>query len=228
MKKINVRYILSHRFTGLSVFIIIVSMFLCGHLNAAPSDNKNLFGVNFVRIQSQFNGVAYYKGFKTIQSPQVEDFNLLEVEVKLKEANTPLNRDSIRALYSKLETVFSKEGLKIIEVRPGNQFGGGNSVIPTVSINVETAVGGNDSYFALVYLTVDKWYSTWSGSQMAQSPAIAWWQKKILVSNAKNLVPSVEGAADALISEFISSWKSANAPAPEPPKTEEKPKKKKK
>ncbi len=178
-------------------------------LGALESDNKNLKGLNYARIQCEYNGVPFYKGYKSPKEQKVEEFNLEKAKTKLSKAGIPIGKDHIRAVYNLMETLLINAGIRIIEIRTSDEKSG-STILPTVSINVEVMAASQKMYFCLVYLTVSRWISTWVGTENIQTPMIAWWQKKMLVTAPDELNNSIEKAVKELIADFTLQLEKAN------------------
>ena len=180
-------------------------------------DNRNLKGVNYVRIRCEFNGVPFYKGVESPQAEKAEEFNAKEAENRLKELGIPISKDNIKAIYEIMESGLKKAGLGVVEIKnsPGQHQA---TIIPTVSVNVDILKASKELYFILVQLTVSKWISTWSGTENIHTPVIIWWQKEMLSAGPEELVEAVEKTEKQLIADFILRLKEAV----EPPETEEK------
>ena len=193
------------------IFIVIMGfVFIFPQvLGAVELDNKNLKGLNYARVQCEFNGVTFYKGYKSPKEQKVEEFNLEKAEAKLTEAGIPIDKDHIRAVYNQMETLFRKAGIRIVEIRTGDDKAK-STILPTVSINVEVMAASKKMYFCLVYITVSKWISAWVGTENINTPMIAWWQKKMLVAAPDKLNTSIEKAVKKLIDEFTLQLKQAN------------------
>jgi len=176
---------------------------------AAELDNKNLKGVNYVRIKCQFNGVPFYKGYKSPLAEKAEEFNAEEAESQLKQAGIPMSKDNIRAIYEIMESSLKKAGIRILEIK-NNADQKGTTIIPTLSINVDVMGASKELYFTLVQLTVSKWISTWLGAENISTRVISWWQKEMLASGPKELNETIEKAVKLLIDDFISQLKAAN------------------
>jgi hypothetical protein len=187
------------------VFVVIFPLVS----GALELDNKNLKGLNYARIQCEFNNVPFYKGYKSPKEQKLEEFNLEMAETKLREAGIPIGKDHIRAVYNQMETLLKKAGIRIVDIRTSDEKGG-STILPTVSISVEVMAASKKTYFTLVYITVSKWISTWVGTENIHTPMIAWWQKKMLVTAPGELNTSIEKAVKKLIDEFTLQLKQAN------------------
>jgi hypothetical protein len=187
------------------VFMLFISAFLfLPFIHTAEPDNKNLTGLNYVRIQCQVNGISYYKGFKNLQARQAEEFNVKELDAALKTGGFPITKDNIRAVYSKMESMLIKNNIRILDIRQEDTGeNSGSSIIPTVSMNIDVMEGTKDVYFAVVWITVDKWISTWSGAQNTQFRAVIWQKKKMLAATPKELFKSIDTAVNELMSYFF-------------------------
>ena len=184
------------------IFTLTLAVLFIVMVRPVELDKKNLKGLNYVRIQSEFNGVPYYRGYKSPKDQEVEEFNLEETETRLNKAGIPLSKDNIRAVYDQLAKRLSASGVEIVKIRnqdEKNAF----TIIPTVSINVEVMAVPGERYFILVYLTVSRWISTWSDTQNLHTPVIIWWQKKMLAATKGKLNKSLAEAADTLIDDFL-------------------------
>jgi hypothetical protein len=194
---------------------VFVSVFISAAADIEP-DNKLLKGVNFVRIQCQFNGVPYYQGYKGIQTQDMEEYNAGEAEAVLKEAKIPIAKKDFRDMFGRMDSLLKKGGLRILEVR---QEGSDSTVIPTVGLNLDalaiTVTGGHDMYVVLVYVTVSRWISTWSGTDNIQSRVIVWWKKKMVTAGAEELNKSIAEAVGELMANFLANWKEVNEVTPE-------------
>jgi hypothetical protein len=185
-------------------------------IGATEFNFKNLSGITNVRIQCQFNGIPYFKGFKNVQALKTEEYNMKEIETKLKDDGVPITNENIRAIYSKMESSLIKEGVRILEIRPDSSEGApGSTIIPSVSVNVDVIKGPQESYFVLVWIEVEKWMSFWVGDKNILSPMIIWRQKKMLSVDSKGLYKSIDSASNELTGLFLSQLKSANAPVEE-------------
>lgn len=184
---------------------------------ALEPDNKNLKGLNYARVQCEYNGVPFYKGYKSPKEQKIEEFNLEMAETKLSDTGIPITKDNIRAVYDQMDALLQKAGIRIVEIRTSDDKAG-STILPTVSINVEVMEASKKMYFCLVYITVSKWISTWVGTENINTPMIAWWQKKMLVTAADQLNTSIEKAVKELIDDFTLQLKKAN---PEEEETED-------
>jgi hypothetical protein len=190
------------------LFIALVILFpLVG--KAVELDNKNLKGIKYLRIQCEFNGIPYYKGFKSPKDQKVAEFNLEEAAGQLKEAGIPITKTNIRTLYQQLESPLIDGGVQIVKIREQKEKDD-FTIIPTVSINIEILKVSEKQYFILAYLTVLKWISTWSGTQNLHTPVIMWWQKKLLAAPGDELNKILEDAASTLVGDFLVKLKEEN------------------
>ena len=190
------------------VILGFVVLFPLG-LGAVESDNKNLKGLNYARIQCEYNGVPFYKGYKSPKEQKVEEFNLEKAKTKLSKAGIPIGKDHIRAVYNQMETLLINAGIRIVEIRTSDEKSG-STILPTVSINVEVMAASPKMYFCLVYLTVSRWISTWVGTENIQTPMIAWWKKKMVAAAPGELNNSIEKAVKELIDNFTLQLEEAN------------------
>ena len=196
-------------------------------LSALELDNKNLKGLNYARIQCEFNGVPYFKGYKSAKAEKVEEFNLVELEKKLADAGIPLAKELPRSLYNRMESKLKTAGLRVVGIR-GSDDRDDSTILATVSIAAEIIPVSEDSFAALVYVTVSQWMSTWVGSENINTPVITWWQKKILTAAPADLNQAVDKACTGLIDDFVVQLTEANKDKEEEPlpgKQESKPKK---
>jgi hypothetical protein len=191
------------------VFVLALVVLFTLLASTLELDNKNLKGLKYLRIQCEFNGIPYFKGYKCPKDREVVEYNAREAEDHLHEAGVPLSKDKIRAVYNRLESRLSQAGVQIVKIKNQDEKGD-STILPTVSINVEVLPVTEEQYVTLVYLTVSKWMSTWSGTENINTPVITWWQKTILVSSGEELNRSVEKAANALIADFLAALKAEN------------------
>lgn len=176
---------------------------------AVELDNKNLKGLNYARVQCEYNSVPFYKGYKSPKEQKVEEFNLEKAEAVLKKAGIPIDKDHIRAIYNQMETLLKEAGIRIVDIRTSDEKSG-STILPSVSIHVEVMKASQKMYFCLVSITVSKWISTWVGTENINTPMIAWWQKKMLVTAPDELNNSIEKAVKELIDDFTRQLKQAN------------------
>ena len=191
------------------VFVLMLAVIFSLLVGAVELDKKNLKGLSYVRIQCEFNGVPFYRGYKSPKDQEVEEFNAEEAEAKLKEAGIPLTITNIRAVYDRLETRLTDAEVQIVGIRSRDEKNN-VTILPTVSIEVEVLDVSKKRYFILVSLTVSKWMSTWSGTQNLHTQVITWWQKNMLAAAAEELDKSVEKAVNALIDDFLVKLKGEN------------------
>ena len=189
-------------------------------LGAMELDNKNLKDLKYTRIQCEFNGIAFYKGYKSTTAQKMTEFNLEEIKTALSEAAVPININDIRGLYKQMESGLKKAGIGIMEIRKQDEKGG-STILPMVSIAVEVLEVSKESYAALVYLTVSKWMSTWAGTRNIHTPVITWWQKKMIPTAPEDLNKTIKNTAKDLIDEFIMQFADANTEKEEEETTEE-------
>ena len=178
-------------------------------VGAQELDNKNLKGLNYARVQCEFNGVTFYKGYKSPKEQKIEEFNLEKAKATLTEAGIPIDKDHIRAVYNQMETLLKKAGIRVVEIRTSDDKSK-STILPTVSINVEVMKASKKMYFCLVSITVSKWISAWDETENVDTPMIAWWQKKMLAAAPDNLNSSIEKAVKELIDDFSLQLKQAN------------------
>jgi len=193
------------------IFVAILGFVLIFPLvsRAVELDNKNLKGLNYARIQCEYNGVLFYKGYKSPKEQKLEEFNLEKVEAALNKAGIPIDKDHIRVVYNQMETLLRNAGIRIVEIRTSDEKSG-STILPTVSINVEVMEASKKMYFCLVSITVSKWISAWVGTENINTPMIAWWQKKMLVTTPNELNNSIKKAVKELIDDFTLNLKEAN------------------
>ena len=183
-------------------------------LGAMTPDKRYLKGLKYARIQCEFTGVPFYKGYKSPKEENMEEFNLEEAVSGLKQAGIPIGKDNIRALYDQLESMLKKTGLRIVTVKNSSDMDD-SSILPTISIGVEVITAPKSLYFVRVDLTVSQWMSTWVGTENLHAPVITWWQEKMLAAEPKELNKLIETAARELCDEFTLQWLSVN-PKEEP------------
>lgn len=178
-------------------------------LVSAPveSDQALLEGINYVRIQCQFNGVPYYKGYQDLKIQEMQEFNADAVETTLKEAGIPIAKKKFQAMYDRMESLLKTGGFRILEIRQDD-----TTIIPTISLNLEAkaVTNGRKLYVVFVYVTVSKWISTWVGTRNIQSPVIAWWKHKIMAVRPGELDKSIDAAVKELLETFLAQWQEAN------------------
>jgi ABC-type transport system substrate-binding protein len=193
------------------IFIVILGfVFIFPRVSGAVElDNKNLEGLNYARVQCEYNGVPFYKGYKSPKEQKLEEFNLEKAETALNKAGIPIDKDHIRAVYNQMETMLKNAGIRIVKIRTSDEKAG-STILPTISINVEVIEASKKMYFCLVSITVSKWISTWVGTENINTPMIAWWQKKMLVTAPDELNTSIEKAVKELIDDFTLNLKEAN------------------
>jgi hypothetical protein len=168
-----------------------------------------LKGVNYVRIMTQFNGASYFKGFENPRDTTIKEFNLEAVAAGLKESGIGLNNTHIQAVYDRLETNLKNAGIRILNIRPQKE--NESSVIPTIIMNVDIMAASDESYFILVYLTVSKWMSSWSGDKSVQEPVIIWWRKNMIISDGESLVTNLDQGTVDLVNGFLEHLGHANS-----------------
>jgi ABC-type transport system substrate-binding protein len=193
------------------IFIVILGfVFIFPRVSGAVElDNKNLEGLNYARVQCEYNGVPFYKGYKSPKEQKLEEFNLEKAETALNKSGIPIDKDHIRAVYNQMETMLKNAGIRIVEIRTSDEKAG-STILPTISINVEVIEASKKMYFCLVSITVSKWISAWVGTENINTPMIAWWQKKMLVTAPDELNTSIEKAVKELIDDFTLNLKEAN------------------
>jgi hypothetical protein len=193
------------------IFIVVmVFVFMFPLVSGALElDNKNLKGLNYARVQCEFNGVIFYKGYKSPKDQKIKEFNLEKAKAALTGAGIPMDKDQIRAVYNQMETQLKKAGIRVVEIRTGDD-NAKSTILPTVSINIEVMKASKKMYFCLVSITVSKWISTWVETGNIDTPMIAWWQKKMLTAAPDELNTSIEKAVKELIDDFTLQLKQAN------------------
>jgi len=191
--------------SAILVFVVIFPLVS----GALELDNKNLKGLNYARVQCEYNGVPFYKGYKGLKEQNPVEFNLEKAESTLNKAGIPIGKDHIRAVYNQMESLLKKAGIRIVEIRTNDEKAG-STILPTVSIHVEVMAASKKMYFCLVSITVSKWISAWVGTENINTPMIAWWQKKMLVTAPDKLNTSIEKAVKELIDDFTRQLKQAN------------------
>jgi len=197
----------------IAVIFILVSPGLISLQSATGPDKKMLTGMNYARIQCQMFGIPYYKALKTIESSQTEEFNVRQIESKLRENLSPIKTDNIRAIYSKLETLCTRQGILVPDIRPeDSQEKNSPSIVPTININFDSILTTNDNYVISITVTVEKWISTWDGSKNIKAPVIIWWQNKLVSTTSKDLFKSIDTQSDSLLLNLFAQIKNVNPP----------------
>jgi len=207
-------------------FLSLIVMFFCVVPQALEPasfewDSRSLKGIGYVRIQCSFNGIPFTKVLKTPRAPKADDINLDKLETLLTEARIPYSKEGIQRLYSRLETSLKKEGLQIVETRPGIDDSDNSTVLSTIGIFIDAkeASPKENLIAASVNFTVSNWISTWFETDNVQTHVMAWWQNRLLVMNKDKFYESLDNSIDELLKPFLAQWKIAN-PTPLPPDTE--------
>jgi hypothetical protein len=184
-----------------------------------PPPNPLLKGMNFVRVKSQFNGFLYFKGYRQPKETEIKEFNLAQAETGVKDAGIPITKDDIRAFYSRLGDLLQKGGLRVVYLHPTDKKE--STVVPEVTLHVEVTNATEKLHIVLVYLTVSKWMSDWSGTQDLHAPVIIWWQKTLFTAgkDSNTLIQEINTAIDEVTQPLLTEAARANAPGT--PKTEE-------
>jgi len=172
-------------------------------------NNKNLKGLNYIKIQCEFNGLSYFKGIKSTRADEEVEFNLSKLEKMIDDSGFPLTKKLFPTIYKQMETKLKKGGLTVAGIRSKEEKQT-PTILPTISINIEVRELSEDSFAALVYLTVSKWMSTWVGSENINQPVIIWWQKQFLARSGEELNSAIEKTANDLIDQLLIQLKNAN------------------
>lgn len=178
-----------------------------------------LKNVIYVRLKSQFNGIDYYKGVKNPRDIEIKEYNLDRVEIRLKEDTIPLDKDTVRALYSRSLELLKKAGLRVLNIHQQDKKQ--TTLVPTLSLDIDAIATSDSNFVVLVDLSLSKWISTWAGTENLQAQVIVWRHKVLLTAKQDVLVGSLEEATDEVLNEFLAQIALAN-PTPRTPETEEK------
>jgi hypothetical protein len=191
---------------------IIVTLFMFFippiFLTGSELGNKNLKGIQFVIIATEFNGVLFEEGYVDRDEEEIKAFNLEKAVAKLKKDDIPIIEKNIREIYSLMGSMIQKTGLQILKVKKYSKEG--TTIIPTLTLKVDTMTGAKNLYFTVVHLTLSKLVSNWSGTKRIYAPVYTWSEKKMAASESKGLMKTIKTAVSELTNEFISELNQAN------------------
>jgi hypothetical protein len=191
------------------IAILVFAVILPLMVETLELDILNLKGMNYVRFQCEYNGIPFYKASKNPNDPNPKEFGLKEIITALKETGISIGENNIKTIYSQMEKLLKEAGIRIVDIRIGDEKSE-SSILPTVNMNIEVTEVSKELCFCLIYITVSKWISNWSGTENIHTPMIAWWQKKILAASPEELNNTIEKAATELMNDFIIKLKEAN------------------
>ena len=195
------------KITGIIVtlFIFFISpLFLTG----SELGNKNLKGIQFVIIAAEFNGVLFEEGYVDRNEEEIKEFNLEKAAAKLKKEGIPITEENIREIYSQMGPMIQKTDLQILKAKKYSKEG--TTIIPTLTVKVDTMAVAKNLYFTVIHLTLSKWVSNWSGTKRIHAPVYTWSEKKMAAAGPKGLMKTIKTAVIELTQEFISELKQAN------------------
>jgi hypothetical protein len=167
-----------------------------------------LKGVNYVRLRCKFNGMPYFKGYKTHLDTKMEEYFLDETADSLKKADIPISKKDIRSLYDSLEARVKDADVRILDINPGGKKKA--TLIPSLTLNIDVKTVSEGKFFILEYLTLTRWMSSWFGNESLEAPVIIWWHKKMLSADKKSFSNSIESTAKELTSRFLAHLAYAN------------------
>jgi len=187
------------------VFMLIISpLFLIG----SELGNKNLKGIQLVFIAAEFNGILFEEGYVDRNEEVIKTFNLEKAASTLKKDGIPITKQNIREIYSQVESMIQKTDLQILKAKKYSKEN--TTIIPTLTVRVDTMVAAKNLYFTVIHLTLSKWLSNWSGTKRVYAPVYIWSEKKMAAAGSKGLMKTVKTAVSELTQAFISELKKAN------------------
>jgi hypothetical protein len=195
------------KITGIMVtlFMVFISpLFLTG----SELGYKNLKGIQFVIIAAEFNGVLFEEGYVDRNEEEIKAFNLEKAAAKLKKEGIPINEKNIREIYSQMGSMIQKIDLEILKAKKYSKEN--TSIIPTLTVKVDTMAVTKTLYFTVIHLTLSKWVSNWSGTKRIYAPVYIWSEKKMAAAGSKGLMKAIETAVGELTQGFISEFRKAN------------------
>lgn len=187
-----------------SFMLIISPLFLIG----SELGNKNLKGIQLIFIAAEFNGILFEEGYVDRNEEVIKTFNLEKAASKLKKDGIPLTKQNIREIYSQMESMIQKTDLQILKAKKYSKEN--TTIIPTLTVRVNTLVASKNLYFTVIHLTLSKWLSNWSGAKRIYAPVYIWSEKKLAAAGSKGLMKTVKTAVSELTQAFISELKKAN------------------
>jgi len=195
------------KITGIIVtlcMVIISPQFLIG----SELGDKNLKGIQWIMIAAEFNGILFEEGYVDRNEEVIKPFNLEKSASKLKKDGIPITKQDIREIYSQVESMIQKTGLQILKAKKYSNEN--TTIIPTITVRVDTMMAAKNLYFTVIHLTLSKWLSNWSGANRIYAPVYIWSEKKMAAAGSKGLKKTVKTAVSELTQEFISELKKAN------------------
>ncbi|MCP4220621.1 MAG: hypothetical protein GY765_38695 [bacterium] len=209
---------------------VIIFMLLSTGLMLFPAGSElghnNLKGIKHLIVSAEFNGITVGEEFRDKTEEEAKEYNVEEAEEGLKEVDVPLTRKDILAIFHHVRDMIGESDLEILKM---GRLRAKSTIIPTLTLRVDTLAAAADTYFAVVHLTLSKRVSNWVGSKRIQAPVYTWSQKALVavarengvtmsVDNSVREVPAEEekAAGDKLDEENATvedSTAVANSPA---------------
>lgn len=178
--------------------------------------NPHLKKVNFVRIRCLINGTTVYKAYPSPRATDIEEFNFDEAAAQFEGTNIPVKKKDILALYDQFSSQLKDSGVRVLDVkRPTLDAHGRATIIPVASLHIELQEVTAESNVMLIYVTVSRWVSTWSGSERIYGPVVVWWKKHMTVVDNEEFIPRLKEKTKTMVGEFLTELAAANPPAPE-------------
>jgi len=200
----------SKKITRQVIFCLVLFMFFISPLFLTGSElgNKNLKGIQFVIIAAEFNGVLFEEGYVDRDEEEIKEFNLEKAAAKLKKEGIPITEKNIREIYNQMGSMIQKTDLQILKAKKYSKEG--TTIIPTLTVKVDTMAVAKNLYFTVIHLTLSKWVSNWSGTKRIHAPVYTWSEKKMAAAGSKGLMKTIKTAVSELTKEFINELKQAN------------------
>lgn len=180
-----------------------------------PPPNPMLKGVNYIRVQSVFNGSPYFKGYRHPTETDIKEYHLLQTETILKDMGAGLKKEDIRSIYTFLEDQLKKGSVRSVDLHPIDEKE--PTVVPVLTLDIDLTVNTEQIRVVLVTLSVSRWMSDWSGTESLQVPAIIWTERNLFTvsKSAATLVQEINSATNTLTQKLLSDISRANLPEPE-------------
>lgn len=209
------------RKTLILAFILILVNIV--QVNATELGNMNLQGVGYFTTVVRFNGVPFGEIYVDEDEEKFEEYNLKEVEERLKEDGIPFKKEDIRRMYRLLEVGLKDSGVQVLKMKKYTGEKRASTVIPVLTAHIDTklVVNSHEYYFSVVQLTVSKWISNWVGTKRVVAPVYVWSTRKLVVGGPDDVVSTMAETVSEVMKTFRDDLKLANR-EPEPGEEKEK------